>query len=65
VLLLNALRSRELVVSELCAVIIGVGLYADPWIETISGAVENVARVFERGASVKRVILYAEHCTLY
>jgi hypothetical protein len=33
----------------LCAVIIGVGLYADPWIGTISGAVENVARVFEAG----------------
>lgn len=44
------LRSRELVVAGLlCAVIIGVGLYADPWIETISGAAENVARLFGIG----------------
>ncbi len=44
---LTDLRSWELVVAGLlCAVIIGVGLYADPWIGTISGAVENVARVF-------------------
>ena len=44
------LRSRELIVAGLlCAVIIGVGLYANPWIETISGAVESVARVFEAG----------------
>lgn len=42
------LHSRELVVAGLlCAVIISVGLYADPWIETISGAVEDVARLFE------------------
>jgi NADH-quinone oxidoreductase subunit M len=48
---LTDLRSWELVVAVmLCAVIIGVGLYADPWIETISGAVEQVARVFERDA---------------
>jgi NADH-quinone oxidoreductase subunit M len=47
---LTDLRSWELVVAGLlCAVIIGVGLYADPWIGTISGAVENVARVFEAG----------------
>lgn len=45
------LRSWELIVAGLlCAVIVGVGLYADPWIETISGAVEQVARVFERDA---------------
>jgi hypothetical protein len=31
----------------LCAVMIGVGLYADPWIKMIGGAVENVARLFE------------------
>ncbi|MBK8753199.1 MAG: NADH-quinone oxidoreductase subunit M [Candidatus Competibacteraceae bacterium] len=44
------LRSRELVVAGLlCAVIISVGLYADPWIEMISGAVEKVARLFEAG----------------
>nr|WP_281383646.1 NADH-quinone oxidoreductase subunit M [Candidatus Competibacter phosphatis] len=44
------LRSRELIVAGLlCAVLIGVGLYADPWIETISEAVEQVARVFEAG----------------
>ncbi len=42
------LRSGESIVAGLlCAVIVGVGLYADPWIETISGAVEPVARVFE------------------
>jgi proton-translocating NADH-quinone oxidoreductase chain M len=45
------LRSWELIVAGLlCAMIVGVGLYADPWIETISGAVEQVARVFERDA---------------
>ena len=44
------LRSRELIVAGLlCAVLIGVGLYADPWIETISEAMEQVARVFEAG----------------
>ena len=44
------LRSQELVVAGLlCAVIIGVGLYADPWIEMISGAVENVTQLFEAG----------------
>jgi hypothetical protein len=31
----------------LCAVMVSVGLYAHPWLETISGAVENVARLFE------------------
>ncbi len=40
------LRSGELIVAGLlCAVIVGVGLYADPWIETIKEGVENVARV--------------------
>jgi hypothetical protein len=28
---------------------IGVGLYADPWIKMIGGAVENVAQSFEAG----------------
>lgn len=31
----------------LCAVMVSVGLYAHPWLETISGAVENVAGLFE------------------
>ena len=44
------LRSQELIVAGLlCAVIIGVGLYADPWIKTFSGAVGNVARLFGAG----------------
>ena len=33
----------------LCLVMIGVGLYADPWIKMIGEAVENVAKVFEAG----------------
>ena len=45
---LTDLRNRELVMAALlCAVMVSVGLYAHPWLETISGAVENVARLFE------------------
>ncbi len=45
---LTDLRNRELIMAALlCAVMIGVGLYADPWIKMIGEAVENVARVFE------------------
>ncbi len=44
---LTDLRNRELIMAGLlCLVMIGVGLYADPWIKMIGGAVENVARVF-------------------
>jgi NADH-quinone oxidoreductase subunit M len=44
------LRNRELIMAGLlCAVMIGVGLYADPWIRMIGESVENVARVFEVG----------------
>jgi hypothetical protein len=31
----------------LCAVMIGVGLYADPWIKTIDGAVDETAHRLE------------------
>lgn len=42
------LRNRELIMAALlCAVMVGVGLYARPWLETINGAVENVAQVFD------------------
>ena len=42
------LRNRELIMAGLlCAVMIGVGLYADPWIGMIGEAVESLARVFE------------------
>ncbi|MDG4551599.1 MAG: NADH-quinone oxidoreductase subunit M [Candidatus Contendobacter sp.] len=45
---LTDLRNRELVMAGLlCAVMVSVGLYAHPWLETISGAVENVAGLFE------------------
>ena len=38
------LRGRERVMAGLlCAVMIGVGLYADPWIRMIGGAVDRVA----------------------
>ncbi|MCB1776569.1 MAG: NADH-quinone oxidoreductase subunit M, partial [Candidatus Competibacteraceae bacterium] len=38
------LRHRELLMAGLlCAVMIGVGLYADPWIKRISGAVDATA----------------------
>ena len=47
---LHDLRNRELIMAALlCAVMIGVGLYADPWIRMIGESVENVARVFEVG----------------
>ncbi len=45
---LTDLRNRELIMAALlCAVMIGVGLYADPWIRMIGEAVENVADIFE------------------
>ena len=38
----------ELIMAALlCAVMIGVGLYADPWIKMIGESVEKVAEVFE------------------
>ncbi|MEI2782888.1 MAG: NADH-quinone oxidoreductase subunit M [Candidatus Competibacter sp.] len=41
---LTDLRNRELIMAGLlCLVMIGVGLYADPWIKMIGEAVENVA----------------------
>jgi len=41
---LTDLRNRELIMAGLlCLVMIGVGLYADPWIRMIGEAVENVA----------------------
>ncbi|MBK8185351.1 MAG: NADH-quinone oxidoreductase subunit M [Candidatus Competibacteraceae bacterium] len=44
---LTDLRNRELIMAALlCAVMIGVGLYADPWIRMIGEAVENVAGLF-------------------
>jgi proton-translocating NADH-quinone oxidoreductase chain M len=47
---LTDLRGRELIMAALlCAVMVSVGLYAHPWLETISGATENVVRVFETG----------------
>lgn len=47
---LTDLRNRELIMAVLlCAVMIGVGLYADPWIRMIGEAVENLAGVFEGG----------------
>ncbi len=47
---LTDLRNRELIMAGLlCLVMIGVGLYADPWIKMIGGAVENVAQSFEAG----------------
>ncbi|MBL8258747.1 MAG: NADH-quinone oxidoreductase subunit M [Candidatus Competibacteraceae bacterium] len=45
---LTDLRNRELIMAALlCAVMIGVGLYADPWIRMIGESVENVAGLFE------------------
>ena len=45
---LHDLRNRELIMAALlCAVMIGVGLYADPWIKMIGESVEKVAEVFE------------------
>ncbi len=44
------LRSRELIMAGLlCAVMVSVGLYADPWIRMIGGAVDEVARLFAGG----------------
>ena len=49
---LTDLRNRELIMAGLlCLVMIGVGLYADPWIRMIGGSVEQVARVFEAGGN--------------
>lgn len=46
------LQHRELVMAALlCAVMIGVGLYADPWIHMIGVAVDEVAQHFEGSAS--------------
>lgn len=48
---LTDLRNRELIMAGLlCLVMIGVGLYADPWIKMIGEAVENVAKVFGVGS---------------
>lgn len=48
---LGDLRHRELVMAGLlCAVMIGVGLYADPWIKTIGGAVDVAAHRLETAA---------------
>ncbi|MCK7533036.1 MAG: hypothetical protein MZV63_19395 [Marinilabiliales bacterium] len=58
---LTDLRNRELIMAGLlCLVMIGVGLYADPWIKMIGGAVENVARVFEAGADISHSLSPAE-----
>jgi NADH-quinone oxidoreductase subunit M len=43
--MLTDLRRRERVMAGLlCAVMIGVGLYADPWIKMIGGAVDDVSQ---------------------
>lgn len=45
------LHHRELMMAALlCAVMIGVGLYADPWIQMIEAAVDEVARHFQVSA---------------
>lgn len=45
---MSDLRHRELIMAGLlCAVMIGVGLYADPWIKTIGGAVNETAHRLE------------------
>ena len=45
---LTDLRYRELIMAGLlCAVMTGVGLYADPWIQTIGGAVNATAHRLE------------------
>jgi len=42
--LLTDLRYRELIMAGLlCTVMIGVGLYADPWIQTINKAIDATA----------------------
>ena len=42
------LRGRELVMAGLlCVVMVGVGLYADPWIRTVGGAVDETAHRLE------------------
>ena len=49
---LTDLRGRERVMAGLlCAVMIGVGLYADPWIKMIGGAVDRVAARVETVAT--------------
>ena len=45
---MSDLRHRELIMAGLlCVVMIGVGLYADPWIKTIGGAVDETAHRLE------------------
>ncbi len=45
---MSDLRHRELIMAGLlCAVMVGVGLYADPWIKTIGGAVDEAAHRLE------------------
>ncbi|HAS52218.1 MAG TPA: hypothetical protein DCS21_10930 [Gammaproteobacteria bacterium] len=45
---ISDLQHRELIMAGLlCAVMISVGLYADPWIKTISGAVDATAHRLE------------------
>jgi NADH:ubiquinone oxidoreductase subunit 4 (subunit M) len=56
---MSDLRHRELIMAGLlCAVMIGVGLYADPWIKTIGGAVDETAHrleaVIEKGHHAPR-----------
>ncbi|MCP5159871.1 MAG: NADH-quinone oxidoreductase subunit M [Gammaproteobacteria bacterium] len=52
--LLADLRHRELIMAGLlCAVMIGVGLYADPWIKTIGGAIDATAHRLEAGMGIE------------
>ncbi|MCB1770886.1 MAG: oxidoreductase, partial [Candidatus Competibacteraceae bacterium] len=54
--LLADLRHRELLMAGLlCAVMIGVGLYADPWIKRIDGAVDATAHRLEAAIDLQHL----------